>query len=187
VPPSRARARKPAADHPVSKRGESTTRRKAKARKSIVSAPKPKSRTKRQKKRVDVSARSFAAKKGWLTRRYNQQVKAIEERYERRDKEYQRELRKQVKALAAKEKVIVYTQEQLREKGQEITEKVERAFKKAKTESDEEFKRKLDIMERLWEAQLAGEFDDVAYALAEEYDMEAREIYTLWHYNGGID
>jgi hypothetical protein len=188
VPSSAARTRKPTSDGSVASRDKKAKRGKGKAPKRAV--PKPKGarvRTARQRARVEISARSLAAKKGWLTRRYNQQVKAIEERYERREREQQKEIRKQAKALAGKEKVVVYMREQLREKGQEITKQVDKAIKRAKSESDNEFKQKLEILERLYQAQLDGEFDQVAYDLADEYDMDAREIYTLWHYNGAVD
>jgi hypothetical protein len=177
------RNRKPADNRRVSSNNKSDKGKKGRVKasprkksipKSKLQQPIWKSPTKRAQQ-----ARSFAAKKGWLTRKHNQRVKALEELYVEREREF----KKTRKKAKAQEKVIVKAQALLKEQGKEVQD----VLKRAEKELEKDFDEKLDRIERLMKAQMDGRFDEVAYELAEEYDMEAREVYTEWAYNGWSD
>lgn len=68
-----------------------------------------------------------------------------------------------------------------------MEQRIEQAVVEARIEAQKEFDRNFSIMERLFQAQLDGNFDEMAYDIADEYDMEPREVYTLWAYNGAVD
>ena len=92
-----------------------------------------------------------------------------------------------IELIKANESLLQDTKEKLRKRGmtKEVEQWLEQAFviqrehqmREAGLEETDES----NILQRLTQAETDGNFDDVAYELAEYYDWEPQEIYSLWY------
>ena len=127
-------------------------KKKAKKPRPIVSKPTPQLR--RNERKPD-KKRSKAAKKGWQTRRANA-----------------------LRAAAATDVEAHIAFLRLPQVSAQITEQLIRTglIRPGMVQSTE-----TQMLSRLIVAEQLGNFDETAYELADEYDWDVREVYTLWH------
>jgi len=145
-------------------------RQLAAEKKKIAALRKWKKRKKGERKK---QSRSEAAKRGW-TKRRAREAKELQEflHTEELSQEERDELRKVTTRAVANRKQLVATY---------IKKLPDYLLRPDKEEFLVERKENL-IMHRLIIAkEITGDFDSVAYDIAEEYDREPYEIYSLWH------
>jgi hypothetical protein len=120
-----------------------------------------------------LSPRSEAARKGWTTRRAKQ-AKILKELLD--FQQLPQEVRDEIEDKA---KTAVENKKQI------IDEYIKRMPEYLIRTDREEFlveRKENIIMHRLIVAKwITGNFDEVAYQIAEEYDLEPNEVYGLWH------
>lgn len=159
------------------------TNAKVKKLEKQVAALKKKVEAQRKRAKAEpgtlLSPRSEAARKGWTTRRARQAQKLAQK---------ERDVMLSTKPALSPEQIEKL--EELAKTGLQNRRNIEDEFVKRLPEylirkDKEEFlvERKENlIMHQLVIARwVTGDFDTVAYQLAEEYDLEPYEIYGLWH------
>lgn len=163
--------------------------KKRPAKKRVAKAKKAKKKSKRAKRKVKRTP-SQAASRGWVTRRRKkaQAKRAIKQAIKRQHKElpgFSKLLDRTIEELKQREKAV-----EKREKDvSRIRANLERYIDTGALEAEnEKVFAKLDFIEtdeskmlaRLRVAEYTGDFDEEAARLAEEYEWDIREVYTLF-------
>lgn len=122
------------------------------------------------KRKLSKKKRSQAAKRGWATRRANQEKLNAQLRIEGDN------LKAQNRLLALRNAETLREFEKTQKKARLIYEEIDRLYEtRREVFSEEQYT-------RLVNAEIEGDFDVEAWEMAEELDIAVHEVYEAWFY-----